>query len=352
MKVCILGDGLVSLTLAKALINEEIYVDIISSKKKIIHDKDRSLGISKSNIEFFNQNIINIDKLIWNINRIKIFSENFENKKILDFQNENQKLFSIVKNYKLYNLLFSKLKKNKFINFKKEFKTGRYKLIINCDFAGSITKKFFYNKFYKDYGSYAYTTIIKHKKIDKNFTASQIFTKDGPLAFLPISNNLTSIVYSVRDKKNIKLREEIEKYNLGYEITKVGKVNISKLGFSSLRSYYYNNILAFGDLLHRLHPLAGQGFNMSIRDIKELLKLIKLKKENGLDLDSSICSSFEKKTKHKNYLFSSGIDLIYESFKLESKTNTNILSKSLNFINKNKNFNKIFTDFADNGIVI
>ena len=52
MKVCILGDGLVSLTLAKALINEEIYVDIISSKKKIIHDKDRSLGISKSNIDF------------------------------------------------------------------------------------------------------------------------------------------------------------------------------------------------------------------------------------------------------------------------------------------------------------
>ena len=70
MKVCILGDGLVSLTLAKALINEEIYVDIISSKK-IIHDKDRSLGISKSNIEFFNQNIINIDKLIWNIIELK-----------------------------------------------------------------------------------------------------------------------------------------------------------------------------------------------------------------------------------------------------------------------------------------
>ena len=64
MKVCILGDGLVSLTLAKALINEEIYVDIISSKKKIIHDKDRSLGISKSNIEFFNQNIINIVLII------------------------------------------------------------------------------------------------------------------------------------------------------------------------------------------------------------------------------------------------------------------------------------------------
>ena len=48
MKVCILGNGLVSLALAKALINEDIFVDIISRKKKGIYDKERSLGISKS----------------------------------------------------------------------------------------------------------------------------------------------------------------------------------------------------------------------------------------------------------------------------------------------------------------
>ena len=45
MKVCILGNGLVSLALAKALINEDIFVDIISRKKKVIYDKERSLGI-------------------------------------------------------------------------------------------------------------------------------------------------------------------------------------------------------------------------------------------------------------------------------------------------------------------
>ena len=44
-----------------------------------------------------------------------------------------------------------------------------------------------------------------------------------------------------------------------------------------MRSYYYKNILAFGDMLHRLHPLAGQGFNMTIRDIKEIYKLIQFK---------------------------------------------------------------------------
>ena len=87
MKVCILGNGLVSLALAKALINEDIFVDIISRKKKVIYDKERSLGISKSNITFFNNNIVNIDKLLWDIKKIEILSENFENKKILDFEN-------------------------------------------------------------------------------------------------------------------------------------------------------------------------------------------------------------------------------------------------------------------------
>ena len=64
-----------------------------------------------------------------------------------------------------------------------------------------------------------------------------------------------------------------------------------------LRSYYNKNILAFGDLLHRIHPLAGQGFNMTIRDIKILIGLIQKKIDLGLPIDSSINKEFENKTK-------------------------------------------------------
>ena len=65
-----------------------------------------------------------------------------------------------------------------------------------------------------------------------------------------------------------------------------------KIYSSNLRSYYYKNILAFGDLLHKLHPHAGQGFNMTLRDIREILDLIDVKIKNGLELDSSICNRF------------------------------------------------------------
>ena len=63
MKVCIIGDGLVGLTLAKVLIQKEFLVDILSNRKNSRIDKTRTLGISKSNIDYFNKKIINIEKI-------------------------------------------------------------------------------------------------------------------------------------------------------------------------------------------------------------------------------------------------------------------------------------------------
>ena len=103
-------------------------------------------------------------------------------------------------------------------------------------------------------------------------------------------------------------------------------------------------------MLHKVHPLAGQGFNMSLRDIKLLSDLIDEKISLGLDIDNSICREFQKNSQDTNYLFSAGIDLIYELFNLESRVNSNLLSKSINVIGRNKFINSIFKKFADSGI--
>ena len=76
--------------------------------------------------------------------------------------------------------------------------------------------------------------------------------------------------------------------------------------------------LAFGDLLHKIHPLAGQGFNMTIRDIK-FLDIIKNKLDLGLPLDKSVNIEFENKVKHKNFIFSNGVDLIMNFLILREK---------------------------------
>ena len=86
---------------------------------------------------------------------------------------------------------------------------------------------------------------------------------------------------------------------------------------------------------------------MTIRDIKEINNLIKFKIDHGLEIDSSICKDFEKKAKHKNFLFSNGIDFIYEIFKLESQIKSSILSKSIQLLGKNEYTNKFFIKFAN-----
>ncbi len=100
-----------------------------------------------------------------------------------------------------------------------------------------------------------------------------------------------------------------------------------------------------------MHPLAGQGFNMSVRDIKELLSIINFKTNHGLIIDTSVCADFERKTKHKNYLFSNSIDFIHEFFNLEHQMKTNKLSKAVQFLGQKKLANRIFTKIADNGLV-
>ena len=358
MKVCIIGNNLTSFVLAKALVNKDIFVDIFYKNKKVYIDKSRTIGISKSNIDYLNRYVSNISKILWPIKQIKIYSENSRNKDLITFEDQKSYLFSIVKNEKIFEQLYSELKKSKFLKFKKDIGYKKliksdYNLLINCDLNHEITKKFFFKKFKKNYNSVAFTTVISHKKLKFNNTAIQVFTTKGPIAFLPISNQKTSIVYSMRRKRfegNIDIGNLIKKFNLIYELKKIDKISKFHLSSLNLREYYKKNILAFGDLLHKLHPLAGQGFNMSIRDVKKLIEIIDEKINLGLPLDQNVCIDFQNKTKSKNFIFSEGIDFIYESFNSEDSFKSNLIDGTVKLLGKNKFVNKYFIKLADSGI--
>ena len=268
----------------------------------------------------------------------------------------------MVKNNDLYKSLLKEISKNKLFKkylIKKDsfyhnfLKNNKYDLIINCDQSNFLSKKFFTKKIDKDYNNLAFTTVLKHKKIANNI-ATQIFTKDGPVAFLPISNSETSIVCSLDTKKKIYNDKDvwdlISKINPKYKIEKALKLNSFKLSSSNLRNYHHQNILAFGDLLHRVHPLAGQGFNMTIRDIKVLSEVIQNKIDLGLQLDSSTLSSFENKTKIRNFIFSNSVDFIYEIFNFDKKKKSKVFNKILRNIGKNKKLTNHFIKLADKGL--
>ena len=91
---------------------------------------------------------------------------------------------------------------------------------------------------------------------------------------------------------------------------------------------------------------------MSIRDIKELLRIIDSKIQLGLPINQSVCSEFQKRTKSRNLIFSEGIDFIYEFFNSENKLKSGLIDTTVKFVGKNKLINKYFKKFADIGLQI
>ena len=116
----------------------------------------------------------------------------------------------MLKNDELYDSLVNKISKNKYFKkklIKKEsfyedtLNKKKYDLIINCDSNNLLSNKFFTKKIQKNYDNFAYTTILKHKKI-KNNVATQIFTKVWTNC-IPANLQIyeTSIVCSLRYQK-------------------------------------------------------------------------------------------------------------------------------------------------------
>jgi 2-polyprenyl-6-methoxyphenol hydroxylase and related FAD-dependent oxidoreductases len=266
--------------LANVLLKKKINVDIVSqAKPSILTNTVRTIAISNENYKFLKENIKGISNLGWPTEKIKIYSDKKKSSELFEFKNNNQRNFYLLKYSSLYNLM----RKNKFLKFiqLKNYNLGiirklNYDLIINSEQNNPITKKYFQKKIEKKYKSLAHTAIIDHKKIE-NKIATQIFTKKGPIAFLPLSNYQTSIVFSNNSTKlidKLSLLQIINKYNHQYKINKISDVESVGIKFLVLRDYIFKNILSFGDLIHKVHPLAGQGFNMTIRNIKSLSNIL------------------------------------------------------------------------------
>ena len=362
MKVCLIGNNLTNFVLAKVLANKKLEVDIIFNSEKKIINKTRTIGISKNNFEYLKKIFKNKLLTAWPIKNIKIFGERKNSEELMQFTNNNSENFFLVK----YNEIFQNLKKitqkSKLIKIFKEkdkidenyFNKKNYNLIINSDKECYFTKKHCLKKIEKNYNSIAYTTILNHQKI-KNNIAFQYFTSKGVLAFLPLSDKSTSIVFSLFKNSNFsekKILDFIKENNQQYKISNFLKFEKFNLRLSLLRNYSYKDILFFGDLIHQVHPLAGQGFNMTLRDIKILSLLIDEKIDLGLELNNVIFDNFQKKTKHLNHIFVYGIDFIHEFFRIDNKFKNKLSKSILPLLDKNNLLNKYAVHLADKGLSI
>lgn len=142
------------------------------------------------------------------------------------------------------------------------------------------------------YGQSAIVTNVGHER-DHGGRAEEHFLPAGPFAILPLKGRRSSIVWTetAREAERIMalpdagFRAELErrfKLHLG-EITTVGARRVHPLGFSVARSFIADRIALVSDAAHVIHPIAGQGLNMGLKDVAALAEVIVDAVRLGLD---------------------------------------------------------------------
>ena len=171
---------------------------------------------------------------------------------------------------------------------------------------------------------------------------------------LPISNSKTAIVWSIKNKSknNFILKKKIKFYAEKYlnNVKFISEIRQRNLNFSIRNKYYKERILLFGDALHVIHPFAGQGFNMTLRDLKLLEKVLQKNINLGLDIGSSdILSEFSSKAKPGNFIFSICTDILKNSFSIKNQYFKVVRNEVIKSLSNNSFAKNVFVNIANKG---
>jgi 2-octaprenylphenol hydroxylase len=135
-----------------------------------------------------------------------------------------------------------------------------------------------------DYDQTAFVATLNTEK-SHDFTARQWFHPSGVLAFLPLANAYqVAIVWSLNDNS----ARQLEQYSNQHFCQRLQSISAVKLGQLELASkryqfklimshaqrYVKEGVALVGDAAHSIHPLAGQGVNLGLRDVQALTDAI------------------------------------------------------------------------------
>ena len=375
-KICIIGGGLTGLVTAISLSKLNCSIDLITGNAMQNLKSNRTIAVSENNFDFLNKLNISesLKREVWTCSIMKLYTEikNEKFSKIFELNNENkqEKILYMLENSKIMKLMMSKIQQIKSISVKNHKKVSsistsgllksvkfnnnisKYNLVIICTgYNSSLIKNLFNDQVIKNsYKESAITTILSHSS-HKNNTVRQIFLENEILALLPISNTKTSIVWfvknDVRKKNDLFLKKKIKLYAKNYLKNIKFATNIEYKGLNLLirNKYYLDRTLLFGDALHVIHPFVGQGFNMTLKDLACLEKILTQKINLGLDIGSlDVLSEFSSETKPRNFAFSVGVDLLKNSFSYKKLRNSILM-----ILNKSNFAKDIFFEIANKG---
>lgn len=148
---------------------------------------------------------------------------------------------------------------------------------------------------------YHQSAVIANLAVDKthNNIAYERFTQSGPMALLPLvsykqDQHRYGLVWTVPQQNTEQVMQlddqefatQLEKRfgrRIG-KITRVGERASYPLGLNQISQHVQHRLAFIGNAAHTLHPVAGQGFNLGLRDVATIVEVIKTAFANGQDI--------------------------------------------------------------------
>ena len=301
--------------------------------KIVIHEKlninallqqSRALALSASSIDILKKININPknDLNFIPINKIHTSQKKSFGRVVID-QSKSAPIGFVIRYDQLIKALLEKISVNKYISIhfeseivsmdvKKSFfkdidnKKYNYNFLIFSDGIGNLLNNQFEFSVDNEMSNYSalvceVTTQLKHQNI-----AYERFTPDGPIALLPINNeslsklvwtgnsNFVESLFKLNNNQFIECFHEQFGERLG-QVVDAGKRIVYPLRQQYILKPYIENLLVLGNAAHTMHPVAGQGLNLSIRDIAYLTTILE---KNQYSIDTDIFKEyFENRVK-------------------------------------------------------
>ena len=277
------------------------------------------------------------------------------NKQLINKENVN-----IIYNSKVENIKLPKIPEE---NAEIQLEDGtkyKAKLLVGADGVNSLVRQTMGTQYVKwDYNQMGIVATVKLSESTENIVAWQRFLPSGPIALLPLTNCLSSLVWSLptdEAKRLLQVSEEEFVDNLNNALWKIypkdgivesglralqqlleslslqtGVVrqlqpsvsDISKgsraafpLQFGHSVSYAQTGTVLVGDAAHRVHPLAGQGVNLGFGDVTALVQLLAEAVINGISLGNIMyLKKYETLRQRYNVPMMLAIDALHRLYK-------------------------------------
>ena len=200
------------------------------------------------------------------------------------------------------------------------------RLLIGCDGRGSGTAtRAGIRRVGWGYGQTALVTAIRHEK-DHDGTAHQFFMPEGPLAILPLKGgHHSSIVWSETEENAARIQALPDDQYLQAlrprfgdflgDIALAGDRFTYPLSLSLAERFIAPRVALVGDAAHGVHPIAGQGLNLGLRDVGALAQVVIEAARRGEDIGSPVTlDAYQRWRRFDSTALALGMDTVNRLF--------------------------------------